>query len=59
MPRHYLLFRLVPTMRCNYRCDYCFLSHQEKSAAATMFDAHPPEAWVAAMAKWKDYDVEF
>jgi len=55
----FILFRMVPTMRCNYRCDYCFVSESEKSSGATMFDIHSPSEWVQAMAHWKDYEVEF
>ncbi|MDO8682065.1 MAG: radical SAM protein, partial [Armatimonadota bacterium] len=59
MRDNYLLFRFVPTMRCNYRCAYCFLPGSEKSTNLTMFDEHTPDEWVRAMANFSDYDVEF
>lgn len=59
MSRKFILFRMVPTMRCNYRCGYCFVSEEEKSQGSTMFDTYSPEEWVRAMARWKDYEVEF
>lgn len=55
----FVLFRFVPTMRCNYRCKYCFLPHDmKKSAKETMFDLHSPAQWVDAMWNFSDYDVE-
>jgi glycosyltransferase involved in cell wall biosynthesis len=57
--KHYLLLRAVPTMRCNFRCSYCFVSNDEKSAGTTMFDQHPPEDWVRAMKQYDRYEVEF
>lgn len=59
MEDNYLLFRLVPTMRCNYRCSYCFLPHEEKAVRSTVFDLHPPEEWVRAMQNFSDHRVEF
>ena len=59
MHDRFILFRMVPTMRCNYRCDYCFVSEAEKSSGATLFDIHSPAEWVRAMANWRDYEVEF
>jgi len=56
---NYILFRAVPTMRCNYRCNYCFVPNQEKSTTKTMFDEHAPHEWVRAMKNFKDYQVEF
>jgi len=53
-----LLFRFIPTMRCNFRCEYCFLSNDEKSGGKTMFDDHQPIEWIEAMAKFSDYNVE-
>lgn len=59
MKDNFILFRLVPTMRCNYRCEYCFVSEKEKLLSATMFDIYSPAEWIRAMANWKDYEVEF
>ncbi len=53
-----LLFGFIPTMRCNFRCEYCFLSNEEKSGGSTMFDEHPPAEWIEAMEKFSDYNVE-
>lgn len=55
----YILFRLVPTMRCNYRCAYCFLGDEGKAGKETMFDLHPPEDWISALQQYKDYTIEF
>ncbi|MCK4814387.1 4Fe-4S cluster-binding domain-containing protein, partial [bacterium] len=56
---NYILFRAVPTMRCNYRCNYCFVSTEEKSTTKTMFDEHTPDEWISAMKNFADYQVEF
>ncbi len=53
-----LLFRFVPTMRCNFRCEYCFLSDAEKQGGSTMFDDHSPEEWIEGMTKYSDYKIE-
>ncbi|WP_022770308.1 4Fe-4S cluster-binding domain-containing protein [Butyrivibrio sp. NC2007] len=53
-----LLFTFIPTMRCNYRCEYCFLSNEEKSGGSTMFDDHSPDEWIEAMMKFSEYNVE-
>lgn len=57
--KKYLLFRTVPTMQCNFRCDYCFVDNNRKEQKETMFDLHPVEEWIEAMKLYKDYDVEF
>jgi glycosyltransferase involved in cell wall biosynthesis len=57
--KHYILFRSVPTMRCNYRCKYCFVSNEEKSTQQTLFDMYPASKWVEAMGNFSDYRVEF
>jgi len=56
---NYILFRAVPTMRCNYRCDYCFVSLQERSTTETMFDKHTPDEWIRAMKHFDNYEVAF
>ena len=53
-----ILFRFIPTMKCNYRCKYCFLSDEEKSNGSTMFDEHTPAEWIDAMSRFSDYEVE-
>lgn len=59
MKDKYLLFRLVPTMRCNFKCNYCFLTTDEKGVPGTMFDFHSVDEWVRAMEKFSEYKVEF
>ena len=59
MDDKYLLFRLVPTMNCNFRCSYCFLSSGEKAVPGTLFDIHSPREWIAAMKNFKKNKVEF
>jgi hypothetical protein len=59
MAKPYLLFRLVPTMRCNRRCTYCFVEEAEKASASTLFDRRAPAEWIAAMRNFSHYDVEF
>lgn len=58
MNKETIMFRFVPTMRCNFRCEYCFVSHNVKKGGSTMFDNHSVEEWVKAMEQYKDYDVE-
>ena len=53
-----LLFTFVPTMRCNYRCAYCFLSDEEKYGQGTIFDEHPVEQWIDGMEKFSSYNIE-
>lgn len=57
--KDYVLFRFVPTMGCNYRCNYCFVSEDQKTQPSTMFDLHTASEWVSAMELWNRYDVEF
>jgi len=56
---NYILFRFVPTMRCNYRCEYCFLENDTKSGTATIFDQYTPEQWIQAMGRYSNKKVEF
>jgi len=54
----FLQFRFVPTMRCNFKCSYCFLPHS-LGGEPTMFDDVAPSEWVRAMGLFSDYEVEF
>lgn len=56
--RETIMFRFVPTMRCNFRCEYCFVGNDIKSNGATMFDFHSVEEWAAGMDAFSDYDIE-
>lgn len=58
MKKETIMFRLVPTMRCNFRCEYCFVNNEVKKAGSTMFDEHSVEEWVEAMKQYDKYDVE-
>lgn len=53
-----ILFRFVPTMRCNFRCEYCFVDESVKANGATMFDMHSVDEWVEAMRQFDNYDIE-
>ena len=52
------LFRFVPTMRCNFNCNYCFLGDNGKRRAGTMFDDHKVEEWIEAMKQYSDKEIE-
>jgi len=58
MEKTTVMFRFVPTMRCNFRCEYCFVDNREKTGGKTMFDAAPVSKWVEGMRKFSQYDVE-
>lgn len=58
MKKEKYLLRFVPTMRCNFACDYCFLGKSENRPSATMFDKYSVETWVDAMKKYEDKDIE-
>lgn len=58
MSKETIMFRFVPTMRCNFRCEYCFVDNKIKENGSTMFDQHSVEEWVEAMRKYDNYDVE-
>lgn len=58
MKKETILFRFVPTMRCNFRCEYCFVENEVKRSGATMFDKHSVEEWVEGMKQFNDYNIE-
>lgn len=58
MSKETLMFRFVPTMRCNFRCEYCFVDNEIKKEGKTMFDEHSVEEWVEAIQKFKEYNIE-
>lgn len=58
MCKETIMFRFVPTMRCNFRCEYCFIDHEIKKNGKTMFDDHTVAEWVEAMKKYDNYNVE-
>ncbi len=58
MKKETIMFRLVPTMRCNFRCEYCFVDNEIKKSGNTMFDMHSVEEWVEAMKQYENYNVE-
>ncbi len=53
-----VMFRFVPTMRCNFRCEYCFEPNNQKKYASTMFDTKTVEEWVDGIQKFTDYNIE-
>lgn len=58
MNKETIMFRLVPTMRCNFRCEYCFVENNIKENGSTMFDKHSVQEWVEAMKQYDNYDIE-
>lgn len=58
MSKETIMFRFVPTMRCNFRCEYCFVDNKVKQNGKTMFDVHTVDEWVEAMKQYDDYNVE-
>lgn len=52
------LFRFVPTMKCNFSCDYCFLGKSSDRAKATMFDQHSVDEWISGMEKFSGKKIE-
>lgn len=58
MNKETVMFRFVPTMRCNFRCNYCFLDNNIKQNGKTMFDKHSVDEWVEAMMNYENYDIE-
>ena len=55
--KEHLVFRFVPTMRCNFRCSYCFLKHSD-GQEPTMFDAIPVHQWLDGLRNFSDYDLD-
>lgn len=58
MGREVVMFRFVPTMRCNFNCEYCFVDNEVKQTGKSMFDMHTVDEWVDAMKKFGQYDIE-
>lgn len=58
MKKETIMFRFVPTMRCNFRCEYCFEDNSLKKDSGTMFDNHSVDEWVEALKNFNDYDIE-
>lgn len=58
MKKETIMFRLIPTMRCNFRCEYCFIDISVKKNGTTMFDSHTVDEWVEAMKQFDDYNIE-
>ena len=58
MNKETIMFRFVPTMRCNFRCEYCFEENDAKSKSGTMFDEHPVSEWIEAIKKFNNYNIE-
>lgn len=52
------LFRFVPTMKCNFKCDYCFLGQSTNRPSETMFDLHTANEWIEAMKNFSDKEIE-
>lgn len=53
-----VMFRLVPTMRCNFRCEYCFEPNNPKKYSKTMFDEKSVDEWIDGLKKFDDYNIE-
>ncbi|RKY08005.1 MAG: hypothetical protein DRP56_04785, partial [Planctomycetota bacterium] len=56
--RNHLVFRFVPTMRCNFRCSYCFLKHSD-GQEPTMFDEILVSQWIDGIRNFSDHDLDF
>lgn len=58
MKKETMLFRFVPTMRCNFRCEYCFIENPVKQNGNTMFDVYSVDQWIEAMRNYNQYNIE-
>lgn len=58
MEKETIMFRFVPTMRCNFRCEYCFLDDSQKANANTMFDNHSVDEWIVGIKNFDNYNIE-
>jgi len=58
MKKETMLFRFVPTMRCNFRCEYCFIENPVKQNGNTMFDVYSVDQWIEAMRNYSQYNIE-
>ncbi|MDD7021847.1 MAG: radical SAM protein [Aeromonadales bacterium] len=52
------LFRFVPTMFCNFNCDYCFLGDVTKRSKDNMFKHHSAEEWIEGMKNFSNNEIE-
>lgn len=53
-----IMFRFVPTMRCNFKCEYCFEPDNPKKYSKTMFDEKTVDEWIEGVRKFDNYDIE-
>lgn len=53
-----IMFRFVPTMRCNFRCEYCFEPDNPKKYSSTMFDEKSVDEWIEGLRKFSDYNID-
>lgn len=52
------LFRFIPTMCCNFNCDYCFLGDSSKRDRDNMFKHHSAKEWIEGMNNFSDNEIE-
>lgn len=53
-----ITFRFVPTMRCNFKCSYCFLRHSDMKEP-TMFDCFSVNDWIRGIKNYAHFNVDF